>query len=271
MPRTRLLKHSFFTNEDLTSLPFETRLLFAGLWGIADREGRIEDRPRRIKVGVFPYDDVDVDQMLWQLHDKRFILRYTYDSKDFISIINFHLHQHPHVNEIKSVLPAPTKDGVSTRQRPSLHQPTRAVIDPVTNTVTNTVTGLREDKEAIKNIASLTGTNGNGHKKAPPARQAKEPPDGRVTAFLKWFQTEYKTRRHGADYFVKWEKDSPLVKKMLGATTPETLQKLAIIMLSEKTTEEFIQNSDRGIGVLSAKFNWLSDRYAKWKEHNGKS
>ena len=44
MARARLLKPGFFTNEDLCELPAFGRLLFAGLWTIADREGRLEDR-----------------------------------------------------------------------------------------------------------------------------------------------------------------------------------------------------------------------------------
>ena len=43
--RTRLLKPGFFMNEELARLPVRARLLFAGLWCLADREGRLEDRP----------------------------------------------------------------------------------------------------------------------------------------------------------------------------------------------------------------------------------
>lgn len=88
--------------------------------------------------------------------------------------------------------------------------------------------------------------------------------DPRVTEFLKWFQEEYRSRRHGADYLVNWPKDSALVKKMLGATTYERLQKLAIVLL-EADADKFINESDRGIGMLALKFNWLSDRLAKWE------
>jgi hypothetical protein len=33
------------------------RLLFTGLWCLADREGRLEDRPAEIKAEIFSYDD----------------------------------------------------------------------------------------------------------------------------------------------------------------------------------------------------------------------
>ena len=37
------------------------RLLFVGLWTIADRNGRLEDRPKRIRAELFPYDEIDAD------------------------------------------------------------------------------------------------------------------------------------------------------------------------------------------------------------------
>ena len=45
-----MIKPDFLRDEELAALPLEARLLFAGLWMCADREGRIEDRPQRIKV-----------------------------------------------------------------------------------------------------------------------------------------------------------------------------------------------------------------------------
>lgn len=95
---------------------------------------------------------------------------------------------------------------------------------------------------------------------------AKKPPDPRVREFLTWFQSEYRTRRHGADYLVKWDKHGTLVKQMLGATDLDRLKKYAQILLSEKTDDEFIVSTDRGIEILSSKFSWLSDRLAAWEQ-----
>ena len=44
MARARNIKPGFFKNELLVGLPYEYRLLFIGLWTIADRDGRFEDR-----------------------------------------------------------------------------------------------------------------------------------------------------------------------------------------------------------------------------------
>lgn len=108
--RARSLKPGFFTNEYLAMLPPLTRILFEGLWCLADREGRLEDRPRRIKQAILGYDNADVDTMLTELADvdPPFIIRYTTSSGGaFIQIVNFLRHQHVHVKEAASVIPAP--------------------------------------------------------------------------------------------------------------------------------------------------------------------
>lgn len=117
-------------NDTLADVEPLGRLLFAGLWCIADREGRLEDRPRRIKAEVLPYDDCDVDQLLDQLVRHEFIQRYQVGGEQYIQIINFSKHQNPHKNEADSVIPgpedatytqAPDKHSTSTVQVPDMH------------------------------------------------------------------------------------------------------------------------------------------------------
>lgn len=107
MARTRSIKPAFFTNEHLSELPPETRLLFIALWTIADRDGRMEDRPKRIKAEVFPYDNYDLDVMLLQLHHKKFITRYSINGARYIQINNFARHQNPHPKEQSNGYPEP--------------------------------------------------------------------------------------------------------------------------------------------------------------------
>jgi uncharacterized phage protein (TIGR02220 family) len=107
MARSRNIKPGFFKNEDLAELPFHTRLLFIGLWTLADREGRLEDRPKRIKMEIFPGDNVDIDQALSQLHQFGFILRYQAAGQRFIAIPTFLDHQNPHHKEAPSTIPKP--------------------------------------------------------------------------------------------------------------------------------------------------------------------
>lgn len=103
--RSRIIRPSFFINEDLGDLEPLTRLLFAGLWTIADRDGRLEDRPKRIKALILPYDDVDADKMLRDLQNRGFIARYIVDRSSCIQIINWSKHQKVHYLEKASDIP----------------------------------------------------------------------------------------------------------------------------------------------------------------------
>ncbi len=105
--RSRNLKPGFFKNEDLAEIEPLGRILYEGLWCMADREGRLEDRPKKIKSEILPYDNIDIDKMLIILHEKGFIVRYSIDSHNLIQVRNFHKHQNPHLKETASELPAP--------------------------------------------------------------------------------------------------------------------------------------------------------------------
>jgi len=120
MARARNIKPAFFDNEVLGDLSFAARLMFIGLWTLADREGRLEDRPKRIKIRVFPFDDgVDADELLQNLHDSGFILRYQGgDKEQYIQILKFAEHQTPHCKEKESTIPAPCKNSASTSAAP---------------------------------------------------------------------------------------------------------------------------------------------------------
>lgn len=107
MARSRNIKPGFFINDELAECEPLARLLFAGLWCIADREGRLEDRPKRIKAEILPYDDCDVDKFLNDLQEHGFIIRYEVDGNQYIQITNFKKHQNPHIKEAASIIPPP--------------------------------------------------------------------------------------------------------------------------------------------------------------------
>lgn len=104
MARARNIKPGFFKNEDLAECTPWARLCFAGLWCLADREGRLEDRPKRIKGELFPYDTVDVEPLLQELERFNFIIRYEIDGFKAIQILEFVKHQSPHYTESKSTI-----------------------------------------------------------------------------------------------------------------------------------------------------------------------
>jgi len=128
MARSRNIKPGFFSNEHLAEVDFATRLLFIGMWTEADREGRLEDRPRRLKMALFPADNVDIEKMLADLDHLGFITRYTAGSFKAIQIVNWAKHQNPHVKEARSTIPpmpelepCQEKNGASTVQAPDEH------------------------------------------------------------------------------------------------------------------------------------------------------
>lgn len=104
--RARSIKPGFYKNEELAECSFSARLLFPGLWMIADREGRLEYRPKRIKAEIFPYDNIDIEPFLEELERNGLIKIYTVDGNSYIYIPKFLEHQRPHQNEQESVFPA---------------------------------------------------------------------------------------------------------------------------------------------------------------------
>lgn len=105
MARARNVKPGLFSNELLVELPAFDRLMFIGLWCLADREGRLEDRVKRIKIELLPCDDYDVDAGLNRLAAAGFISRYQVAGQAVIEIVNFQKHQSPHGSEKDSTLP----------------------------------------------------------------------------------------------------------------------------------------------------------------------
>lgn len=105
MARSRTIKPGFFTNEDLVEIEPLGRLLFIGLWTLADREGRLVDRPRKIKMNLLPCDNCDADALLQDLANAGFIVRYEVNGERYIQINNFTKHQNIHPKEVKSNLP----------------------------------------------------------------------------------------------------------------------------------------------------------------------
>jgi hypothetical protein len=122
MARIRYLKPDFFKDEDIKELPFEARLFYQGLWVQADREGRGEDRPERLKIEIMPYDEVDAEEIMRLLANTKkngkrpFIVRYEIDGEKYYQIINWQKHQKPHKTERESVIPPPPKELLTVNQ-----------------------------------------------------------------------------------------------------------------------------------------------------------
>ena len=164
LARIRYLKPDFFKDEDLAELPFQTRLFYAGLWCLADREGRLEDRPKRLKAEIFPYEKADTEDMLQSLAKPKtsgnpYILRYEADGFRCIQILSWSRHQKPHHTEKDSFLPPIPPSLLNTKGMGNLNQlEASAGLNNVPLTVKNTLkTKHDEAKEVINHLNSKTG------------------------------------------------------------------------------------------------------------------
>ena len=168
MARSRNIKPGFFLNDELAECDPLARLLFAGLWCIADREGRLEDRPKRIKAEVLPYDDCDIDQLLNQLAEHGFIIRYEIAGNRYIQVTNFSKHQNPHVREAASnIPPPPTHEGASEKHHTStVQEQEKHKIDPADS--------LKLIPDSL-NLGTEGGSGGNNETEKPQPEIIKSP------------------------------------------------------------------------------------------------
>jgi len=111
MTRMRTIKPEFFKHEGLYDLEqssgLPVRLGLAGLWVCSDRDGLFEWQPRRLKIEIFPYDDLDFGKVLDALLEGGFIQKYEVDGKLYGCIPTWHKHQSPNGREPASGLPTP--------------------------------------------------------------------------------------------------------------------------------------------------------------------
>ena len=107
MARVRKIKPGFYKNPELVDCSVWARFVFPGLWMLADREGRLEDRPKQIKMELLPADPQDMEPLLQELAAHGFIQRYHNEDGAFIQITRFAAHQSPHFTEEESHIKPP--------------------------------------------------------------------------------------------------------------------------------------------------------------------
>lgn len=165
MARLRTIKPDFFLDEELSGVSIEAHFLLAGLWTIADREGRLEDRPRRIQVQVFPYRQVNVDACLDELHQAHRVIRYSVEGKPLLQIVDWARDQRPHIREAPSHLPPPPQ--LCTEHQPST-DPAPATSRRLPGEITAEPAGIRDQGSEIGDLRSRSSESPS----APPAARA---------------------------------------------------------------------------------------------------
>lgn len=114
MARARNIKPGFYKNPELVECSVWARLIFPGLWMLADREGRLEDRPKQIKMELLPADAQDMEPLLCELEAHGFLVRYQIDGASFIQISKFSQHQSPHFSEKPSRIKPPNSGNIDS-------------------------------------------------------------------------------------------------------------------------------------------------------------
>lgn len=104
MARIRTIKPEFFTSEDIVSLSPMARLFYVALWCEADRDGRLEWKPRTFKIRYFPADACDIDALAREVIALGLVKLY---GDGLAYIPSFTKHQFINNRESESVLPAP--------------------------------------------------------------------------------------------------------------------------------------------------------------------
>lgn len=255
MSRARNIKPGFFENELLAEIDPLGRLLFIGLWTIADREGRLEDRVKRIKAKILPYDDCDVDKLLDELAKRGFIIRYEVEGSRYIQVTNFKKHQNPHVKEVQSTIPAPCKNHTSMLQETNKNR-----TNPAESLILNPES-LNPITESINPIKDMSVDTESQSSKIEPALESKN----EIQEIMNFYNQQFKGL---------WSKDLKLtkermdhIKTRLKTFTSEDL-KTAIVNL--RASPFHCGENDRGQIYATPEFLFRNDSQVdKWLNMKG--
>lgn len=122
MARMRSLKPEFWSDQDLTRLPRDIRLLYMALWNFTDEEARMQGDPRLVKSWCFPLDDdvtvATVIDWLTVLVDAGKVIRYEHDGSMFLFLPKLPTHQKldPRLFSKLPAPPDPNQSEINTDQ-----------------------------------------------------------------------------------------------------------------------------------------------------------
>jgi hypothetical protein len=201
--RNRYIKTSIMTNEDLADLGPYSYILFTGLWMLADKEGRLEYKPRRIKALAMPMWEISVEEIealvrglesrgMVQIYSTASTLRQdavntastlrqdaeptfsTFPQTDayVLQVTNWQKHQHTDARERPSELPPPPPRDARNSQIPQVPE----------HYCVNTTSTLRQDCVKTGGVLSLESGVLNGSVSGEDARSLYGSPGGRASS-----------------------------------------------------------------------------------------
>ena len=107
--RTRQVHPDFWKSDSMAELSLFGRLLFIAMWSMADRDGLLLYRPKRILVEAFPYDGFRADKVDSAVERMKLLgmvrqIAAEGQDKTCLEIVNFAEYQSIHPKEAKSKL-----------------------------------------------------------------------------------------------------------------------------------------------------------------------
>ena len=121
MSRIRSIHPGLFTDEDYMGLGFPARELLKGLWIEADDHGVFVWTLRTLKARILPADDVDMEALMTELSEHRFVRSFTAGGKKYGAIRNFGKYQRP--RKPTYLYPVPEEIGAYLAQGRSRAEP----------------------------------------------------------------------------------------------------------------------------------------------------
>jgi hypothetical protein len=236
MARIRTIKPAFFRHLDLFEAERETglplRIAFAGLWTVADREGRFRWEPRAIKLDCLPYDDVDFSRVLDALTTRGFVVRYNVETREYGYIPSFPKHQVINNREAASDLPEPNETNILTRE-------------------------ARVDDACLQSLKSAQGEGKGREQEGKGRERTKRRVDDASAARFDDFKKGYPKRKGANPWKPARDRFSALVK---AGEDPEV-----IILGARRYSAELAEDGKVGTGFVAQAVTWLNQH--RWKDY----
>ena len=97
MARKRMIDPNIWQSEDFSKLSTLAKLVFIGLFSLADDEGRGRSNPVYLKSNLFPYEEgirsTDIDKTLSEISSNMSVIFYSCDGSSYYSLYNWNTWQ----------------------------------------------------------------------------------------------------------------------------------------------------------------------------------
>lgn len=229
-----------------------TQILYVLLVANADSLGRQSGDPFTVKHAVLPTSkrgESEFAEALRALAADELIRWYEADGTQVIEVVSFTKHQDLHKEAKKSTFPEYSGNARNLAEKSPLIK---------LNSIQFNSLRSRED--------ALMGADAPAEA-IDPDLDAGLVKKQDIALFIKRFCELFSQHRHGAKYLVRRNKDVPNVLRLLRVYDPVRLEKLAVVLLT--TDDDWISDTDRGIGILSVKASWLDGLLADYEAKRG--